>query len=84
MLAPYILITGTLKEPGQAFLVDKDIVDQVNCFHDIPFVLLSVYFVFNIKNPVGCNNVFCFFEVLLLKFPINKSCITVKHFFTSI
>ena len=61
MLAPYILITGTVKEPGQAFLVvDKSIVNQVNSFDDT-FVLLSAYFVFNIKYPVGCNNVFFFF-----------------------
>ena len=62
MLAPYILITGTVKEPGQAFLVvDKNILNQVNSFDYILFVLLSAYFVFNIKYPVGCNNVFFLF-----------------------
>ncbi len=85
MLTPYVLVTGTLKEPGQAFLVvDKNIINEITNFDYIPFVLLSAYFVFNIKYPIGCSNFFSFLEILLLNFPMNKASITVKHFFTSI
>ena len=63
MLASYIMFNGTVKEHGQAFLVvDKNIVNQVNSFGDIPFVLLAVYFIFNIKYPVGCINFFSFLK----------------------
>ena len=85
VLTPYILMTGTLREPGQAFLVvDKNIINEIKDFDNIPLILLSAYFVFNIKYPTGCNNFFSFLEILLLKYPINKASITVKHFFTSI
>ena len=78
-------MTGTQPEPGQAFLVvDKSIINEVKDFNDIPFLLLSAYFVFNIKYPAGCNNFFSFLEILLLKFSTKKASLTVKHFFPSI
>ena len=78
-------MTGTLQDPGQVFLVvDKTVINEIHPFEDIPLVLLSAYFVFNIKYAVGCNNLFSFFEIILLGFPKTKAFITVNHFFTSI
>ena len=80
-LTPYVLVTGTLQDPGQEFLVvDKPVINEIDPFEDIPLVLLSAYLVFNIKYAVGCNNFFSFFEIILLGFPKNKASITVKHF----
>ena len=53
-LTPYVLVTGTLQDPGQEFLVvDKTVINEIHPFEDIPLVLLSAYFVFNIKYAVG-------------------------------
>ncbi len=76
-LAPYILMTGSLLQPEQAFLViDKKIINEVMDFEDIPFILTSAYFVFNIKYPVGCNNFYSFLEILLFQFPAKKASIS--------
>ncbi len=49
-LTPFILMTGSLLQPEQAFLVvDKKIINEVMNFEDIPLILTSAYFVFNIK-----------------------------------
>lgn len=84
-LAPYILVSGSMKQPEQAFLVvDKKIVTEVICFEDIPLTLLSAFFVFNIKYPPGCNNFYSFLEILILNFLLKKASITVKHLFTTL
>ncbi len=74
-LAPYILMTGSLLQPEQAFLVIDKINEVIN-FEDIPFILTSAYFVFNIKYPVGCNNFYSFLEILLYQFPTKKALIS--------
>ena len=77
-------MTGTQQEPGQAFLVvDKSIINEVKDFKDIPFILLSAYFVSYIKYPAGCK-FFFFFRNFVLKFSTKKASLTVKHFFSSI
>jgi len=54
-------MTGTQQEPGQAFLVvEKAIINEVKDYNDILFTLLSAYFIFNIKYPVGCKIFFLF------------------------
>ena len=84
-LAPYVVITGRITSEVQAFLVvDKKIVSEVLCIEDIPFSLLSAFFVFNIQYPVGCSNFYAFMEVLILKFPVQKASITVKHFMATL
>ncbi len=41
-LTPYILMTGSLLQPEQAFLVvDKKIINEVMNFEDIPLILTS-------------------------------------------
>ena len=84
-LTPYMLVVGGYKDPKQAFLVaDKKIVSEVQCFEDLPFCLMSAYFVFNIHYPTGCSNFFQFMEVITLNFPVKKASLTVKHFMASI
>ena len=34
---------------------------------DAPIFLLASFYTFNICYPVGCNNLYCFLEVVLLK-----------------
>ena len=49
-LAPYVLVTGMLDNPEQAFLeVDRKIVMELQNFLDVPFSLMSAFFVFNIQ-----------------------------------
>ena len=78
-------MTGTQPEPGQVFLVvDKSIINEVKDFNDIPFLLLSAYFVFNIKYPAGCNNFFFFFRNFVAQIFNQKSIPHCKTFFPSI
>ncbi len=48
LLPIYILVVGEMKEPIQAFLVpDEQVIMEVE-FKDIPFILMSAFFIFNI------------------------------------
>ncbi len=84
-LAQFVLIIGTRSSPKQAFLVmDKKIVTEIEHSLDIPFVLMSAFLVFNIQYPLGCSNLYSFFEILVLNFPSRKASLTVKHFLSTI
>ena len=72
-LTLYVLVTGTLQDPGQEFLVvDKTDINEIHPFEDIPLVLLSAYFVFNIKYAIRCNNLFSLLKSFFLGFPETK------------
>ena len=72
---PYILVSD-----NQVFLVvDKIVVCEVPQVNDLPFILLSAYFVFNICYPKDCNNLFSFMEIVTLQYPPNRASTTVKH-----
>ena len=46
-LAPYILVVGEIAKAKQAFIVaDKKVLFEID-FDDVPFCLMSVFFVFN-------------------------------------
>ena len=65
-LAPYIFASGDVQSPIQTFLViDKKVVCEVT-FEDVPFVLISAFFVFNICYPKGCSNIYSFIEIKTL------------------
>ena len=84
-LAPYMLVIGGIQSSTQAFLVvDKKIITEVNNFEDIPFCLMSAFFVFNIHYPVGCSNFYTFMEIYTLDYPVEKASITVKHLITAL
>ena len=55
--------------------MDKKVVDDVS-FEDIPYILMSVFFV---CYPKECINLYSFLEVVLLKFRSDKASPTVKH-----
>ena len=77
-------MVGDQENPTQAFLVvDREIVTEVN-IEDIPFTLMSSFFVFNIHYPKGCNNFYAFMEVYTLGFLLSKASPTVKHFATAL
>ena len=79
-LAPYILSVGYVKEATQSFLVvDKQVIMEVKTC-DIPLVLMSAFFIFNIHYPQGCTNLYSFMEVFALGFSSAKVSPTVKHF----
>ena len=51
-LTQYVLVTGTLQDPGQAFLVlDKTVINEIHPFEDIPLVLLLAFFVCGWRVP---------------------------------
>lgn len=80
---PYILLCGDLLHPDQLMLV---IDNQVICDieeNDIPFALMSAYYVFNICYVQGCNNVFKFFESSLLNIKTKVSP-SVNHFMATL
>ena len=63
---PYVIVVGNNKSPEQAFLVmDRKILTEINT-EEIPIYLIAVFYVFNICYPAGCNNFYCFLEVVLL------------------
>ena len=62
---PYVIVVGDNKNPEQAFLVmDRKILTEINT-EEIPVCLIAVFYVYNIC-PAGCNNFYCFLEVVLL------------------
>jgi hypothetical protein len=78
-LAPYILTVGYVKEGTQNFLVvDQQVIMEVKT-SDIPLVLMSAFFIFNIHYPQGCTNLYSFMEVFALGFSSAKASPTVKH-----
>ena len=64
--------------------MDKIIISEVKCHYDLPFALMAAFFVFNIRYPRGCNNLFSFLEIITLKYPSNKASATVKYFLSSL
>lgn len=64
--------------------MDKTIIFEVEVLTDIPFVLMSAFFVFNICYPKGCNNLFSFMEILTLNYPSLSASATVKYFLSSL
>ncbi len=71
---------GTVQQPQQSFLVvDKRIVTEVD-YEIAPLFLLAAFYVFNICYPVGCNNVFTFFEIALLGFKECQIPLSVTNF----
>ncbi len=64
----------------QAFLVvDKVIVCECTPIENIPLLLLSAFFCFNIHYPQGCNNFYAFMEYVFLN-KNSKLPASVKHF----
>lgn len=83
-LAPYILVSGDYLEAEQAFLVtDQRVIMEVN-IEDIPLVLMSAFFVYNICYPLGCSNFYAFLEVFTLGFNLSKASLSVRHFVSSL
>ena len=83
-VVPYILIIGRVEEANQAFLVvDKQIVMSVD-IKQIPIILMSAFFVYNIHYPSGCSNFYSFMEAFTLGFALDNATPTVKHFVASL
>lgn len=83
-VAPYALIVGSWEDASQAFLVvDKQVVMEIDV-EDIPIVLMSAFFVFNIHYPSGCANFYMFMEVYTLGFASDNATPTVKHLVASL
>ena len=79
--APYALIVGGHKDQQQAFLIiDGRVVTEVPV-NDVPIYLMATYYILNICYPPGCQNLYCFLEVVLLKLEEPHITITtsVKH-----
>ena len=74
-LEPYVV---SVDDEEAYLVVDKTVVDKV-AFEDVPFLLMSAFFVYNICYTKGCSNMYAFLEVVMLKFPPEKASPTVKH-----
>ena len=84
-ITPYILVTGDIAGPMQAFLVvDKTIISEVPLLYDLPFALMAAFFVFNICYPKCCNHLYSFMEVVTLSYPAQKTSATIKYFLSSL
>ena len=64
-LTPYVLLSENHNEFQAFLIVDKTIVCEMQVFNEIPFILMSSFFVFNICYPKGCTNLYSFMEVKL-------------------
>lgn len=79
--SPYILV---LEDGEQAFLVvDKCLVCECTPIENIPILLLSAFFCFNIHYPQGCNNFYSFMEYTFLN-KNTKLPASVKHFIATL
>ena len=84
IVTPYIMVVGTWQQATQAFLVvDKQVVMDV-AISDIPLILMSAFFVFNIQYPNGCANFYTFMEVFTLGFGLENANPSVKNFVSSL
>ncbi len=83
-LAPYILVVGDYSQAKQAFLVtDQRVILEVNLV-DIPLILMSAFFIYNICYPIGCYNFYAFLEVFTLGFDLSKASPSIRHFVASL
>ena len=83
-LEPYLLVNGTIEEYGQIFLVvDLEILGEVP-INIVPLILLSVFFVYNIRYPPGCSNMYSFFEFMFLNSKHDKYPSSVSHFYSTL
>ena len=65
--SPYIILSGR-KEQLQSFLVvDKSLVCECP-LNNVPVILLSAFFSFNICYTPGCHNFFSFLEYVFLDY----------------
>ena len=79
-----MVVVGTFKAPKQSFLIiDGEIVDEIE-LQDIPLVLLSSFFVFNICYTRGCSNVYTFLEHALFNLHHKRLPPSVEHFLASL
>ncbi len=80
--SPYILLSGS-KDQLQSFLVvDKTLVCECP-LDNIPLILLSSFFSFNICYTPGCNKYFSFLEHVFLDYK-SKLPASVKHLIASL
>ena len=80
--APYVIVIGDHVDPQQCFLViDGKVLSEIPV-DDAPIFLLAAFYTFNVCYPVGCHNLYCFLEVILLKLeePHIVVTISVKNF----
>ena len=78
------MVVGDVQDALQAFLViDHQVVTEME-FRDIPLLLMSAYFVFNICYPHGCNNFYTLMEIFTFKFSVNRASPTVKYLVASL
>ena len=81
---PYVAVLGSFKFPKQSFLIiDGEIVNEVE-LQDIPLVLLSSFFVFNICYTRGCSNVYTLLEHVLFNLQHKRLPPSVEHFLASL
>ena len=81
-LAPYIILIGDLQNQSNAdLIIDHEVIAEIECFLDIPIVLMSAYFIFNMFYP---HNFYTFMEIMTLKFSSNKAAPTVKHYIANL
>lgn len=80
---PTIVIQGEVNNMKAAYIaVEGHILCKVPV-KQLPFMLLFVYYVFNLKYPSGCSNFYSFLEYLFLGVtPPKRS--KLQHFLTSI
>ena len=74
-VTPYVLVVGDRTNEGtQVFLItDKQVITEVTSVEDVPFALMSAFFVFNIRYPSWYNNFYMFMEVYTLKLSLTKA-----------
>lgn len=80
-LSPHVVVMTSEEneDDNTAYLVvDSIVVDNIRT-EDIPFCVLSAYYVFNICYPKGCNNFFSFLEIVILNYSSEKAPPSVKH-----
>ena len=76
-LEPYIIISGD-HELKASLVVDKCVIDSVS-MTELPYTLMSAFFVYNICYPKGCNNFYSMLEILVLNYSLEKASPTVKY-----
>ena len=64
---------------SNALVIDAKVLSEIPV-DDAPIFLLAAFYTFNICYPVGCHNLYCFLEVILLKLEEPHVTVSVKNF----
>jgi len=77
---PVVLVRGSASNPKEGYLVIENTVMSKIRVDELPIVLFTTYYVFNIEYAAGTRNFFQFLEIIFLNASVPKTKTRLNHF----